>query len=147
MTTKTLQKNNFGRAIAFSLVLLTLFFAVSCGIERTGAWENATYNTDKEFGKGSKTVTVTVTAEEKSVVFTIHTDAEYLEEALVENDLVDGDESAYGLYIKYVNGIRADYELDGGYYCALTENGKNADYGAGSAPVTDGAVYGLLRTK
>lgn len=146
MTTKSMKKSVFTRILSLSLLLVVMLLAVSC-VERKGAWENATYTTDKTFGEGSKTVTVTVTAEEQSVTFTIHTDAEFLEEALVENELVDGDESAFGLYIKYVNGIRADYDLDGGYYWGLTKDGKATDYGAGSAPVTDGAAYGLVRTK
>lgn len=146
MTIKSKQKSVVIRLLALSLAVLCLFFAVSC-VKRTGAWEQANYNTDKTFGDGSKTVTVTVTAEEQTVTFTIHTDAETLEEAMVENELVDGDESAFGLYIKYVNGIRADYELDGGYYWGLTKDGKTTDYGAGSATLTDGDVYGFVRTK
>lgn len=146
MTTKSKQKSAFIRMLALSLALFSLFFAVSC-VERTGAWENATYNTDKTFGEGNKTVTVTVTAEEQTVTFTLRTDAETLEDALVENELVEGEESQYGLYIKYVNGIRADYTLDGGYYWALTKDGERVDYGAGSANLTDGDVYGLVRTK
>ena len=147
MTTQSMKKSVFARILALSLLFVMLFLAVSCGLERTGAWENAIYNKDKTLGKGEKTITVSVTAEEKTVVFTLHTDAEFLEEALVENDLVEGEESAYGLYIKYVNGIRADYTLDGGYYWSLTVNGEYADYGVGSAAVTDGAVFGLVRRK
>ena len=146
MTTKSMKKSVFTRILSLSLLLVVMLLAVSC-VERTGAWENATYTTDKTFGEGSKTVTVTVTAEEQTVTFTIHTDAEFLEEAMVENGLVDGDESAFGLYIKYVNGIRADYDLDGGYYWGLTKGGKTTDYGAGSAAVADGDVYGFVRTK
>ena len=146
MTTKSMKKTAFSRTLALALSVLCLFFAVSC-VKRTGAWESATYNTDKTFGEGSKAVTVSVTAEEQTVTFTLHTDAETLEEALVENELVEGDESQYGLDIKFVNGIRADYTLDGGYYWALTKDGERVDYGAGSAVLTDGDVYGLLRTK
>ena len=146
MTTKTMQKSVFSRVVSLALLLLVLLLTVSC-VQRTGAWENATYTADKTFGEGSKTVTVTVTAEEKTVTFTIHTDAETLEEAMVENELVDGEESSYGLYIKYVNGIRADYTLDGGCYWGLTKDGKTTDYGAGSATLTDGDVYGFVRTK
>ena len=144
MTTKSKQKTVLIRMLALSLALFTLFFAVSCA---ENVWENAIYTTDMTFGEGSKTITVTVTAEEQTVTFTLHTDAETLEEAMVENELVDGDESEYGLYIKYVNGIRADYTKDGGYYWSLTKDGKTTDYGAGSATVADGDVYGFVRTK
>ena len=146
MTTKSKQNSVVIRLFALSLAFLCVFFAVSC-VKRTGVWEQAVYNTDKTFGEGSKTITVTVTAEEQTVTFTLHTDAETLEEAMVENELVDGDESEYGLYIKYVNGIRADYTKDGGYYWGLTKDGKTTDYGAGSATLADGDVYGFVRTK
>ncbi|MBO7171250.1 MAG: DUF4430 domain-containing protein [Clostridia bacterium] len=146
MTTKSKKRSASIRILSLALVILCLFFAVSC-VERKGAWENATYTTDQTFGEGSKTVTVTVTAEEQTITFTIRTDAETLEEAMVENELVDGDESTYGLYIKYVNGIRADYNLDGGYYWGLTKDGESTDYGASSATLTDGDVYGFIRTK
>lgn len=144
MTTKSMQKAVFIRLISLSLALLVLLFSVSCV---KNVWESATYSTDQIFGEGSKTVTVTVTAQEKTITFTIHTDAETLEEAMVENELVDGDESAFGLYIKYVNGIRADYDLDGGYYWGLTKDGKTTDYGASGAVLTDGDTYGFVRTK
>ena len=144
MTTKSKKKSTSVRILSLVLALLCLFFAVSCA---GNAWENATYTTDQTFGEGSKTVTVTVTAEERTVTFTLLTDAETLEEAMVENELVEGDEGAYGLYIKYVNGIRADYTLDGGYYWGLTKDGESTDYGASSATLTDGDVYGFVRTK
>ena len=146
MTTKSMQKNVFFRIVSLALLLFMLLLSVSC-VQKTGVWENAVYTSDKTFGEGSKTVTVTVTAEEQMVTFTIHTDAETLEAAMVENDLVDGDEGAYGLYIKYVNGIRADYNLDGGYYWGLTKDGKTTDYGASGALLADGDTYGFVRTK
>ena len=43
-----------------------------------GLWKDATYLEDTEFGEGSKTVTVKVIAEDKSVTFTVKTDAKTL---------------------------------------------------------------------
>ena len=49
------------------LILLALLCCVSLAacadVEKTGVWESATYTTDKEFGKGEKTVTVLVKEE------------------------------------------------------------------------------------
>ena len=35
---------------------------------------------------------------------------------LLSLDLIAGDEGEYGLYVKTVNGITADYETDGMYF-------------------------------
>ena len=46
---------------------------------------------------------------------TINTDKEILRDALEEHNLISGEQGAYGLYVKVVNGIKADYDEDGGY--------------------------------
>ena len=43
-------------------LLMCICFAACADVEETGAWENATYTSDKTFGKGEKTVTVVITA-------------------------------------------------------------------------------------
>jgi len=48
--------------------------------------------------------------------FEIHTEKETVGEALVELGLIAGEESEYGLYVKTVNGITADYDKDGVYW-------------------------------
>ena len=48
---------------------------------------------------GAKEVVVTVAAGEKSDEHTLHTDAEYLGQALLDAGLVKGDDGPYGLYI------------------------------------------------
>ena len=60
-------------------------------------WDDAKYTADTELGTGAKTVQVEVKAEGKSITFTIHTDKEILGDALLEHDLIAGEEGAYGL--------------------------------------------------
>ena len=79
-------------------------------------WDSAVYTEDTEIGEGEKTVALTVSAEGKSVVITIKTDAENLGEALRETGVAEGEESEYGLYVKTVNGMYADYDLNGAYW-------------------------------
>ena len=98
-------------------VVLMMAFAVclcACGktTDTDALWENATYGEDKEFGSGAKTVNIEVKAGDRSVTFTIHTDKDTVGEALFEHNLIDGDDGAYGLYVKVVNGITADYDVD-----------------------------------
>ena len=74
-------------------------------------WQDATYVQDTELGEGSKTLVVRVEVEENTVTFTIHTDAETVGQALLDLGLIAGEESQYGLYIKQVNGMTADYDM------------------------------------
>ena len=109
-------------------------------------WEEATYTEDTTLGSGSKTVTVKVSAGEKSITFTLRTDKENLADAMLEEGLVEGDDSQFGLYVKKVNGILADYDVDQTYW-GLTENGETTATGASGVTVKDGAVYEFKRTK
>ena len=109
-------------------------------------WDNATYTSDTELGTGSKTVQVEVKAEGKSITFTIHTDKEILGDALVENGLVVGEEGAYGLYIKFVNGIEADYDKDQTYW-AFYKSGEYMMSGVDMTVFSDGDHYELSKEK
>lgn len=128
------------------LLLMLASLLISC-TPVPASWEDATYQKDTVLGDGGTTVTVKVTADEKTVSFTLKTDEENIADAMLAAGLCTGDREAYGLYIKYVNGIRADYELDGGYYWQLNVDGKTAAKGASATPVREGAVYELVRTR
>jgi hypothetical protein len=120
---------------------------VSCNkVDKEGLWENATYRKYMEFGKGEKTIAVTVKAGEDSVVFTINTDKSTVGEALLEHDLIAGDEGAYGLYVKFVNGIRADYDTDKAYW-AFYINGEYAMTGVDTTEIDTTAAYTLEYAK
>ena len=136
------------RAAAMALIVaLMLLFAAACNtVDAEGLWENATYRRDVTLGKGDKTVEVEVKAGEESVTFTIKTDKEILADALLEHDLIEGEDGAYGLYVKKVNGILADYDVDASYW-ALTVNGEYAMTGMSDTPITDGASYEIVYTK
>ena len=70
----------------------------------------------------------------------------FLADALLEAKLVEGDMDTYGLYIKYVNGIRADYTLDGAYW-SLSKGGEMLMTGASDTPIADGDSFELTYTK
>ena len=85
------------RSAALALVLALMLSLAACGAKAEGLWANAAYTEDTELGEGATTITVEVTAEDKTVTFTIHTDGTTLRQALEENGLIAGDESDYGL--------------------------------------------------
>lgn len=98
---------------------------------------------------GSKAVSIEVVDNTGAVTsYDVTTDAEYLAEVFDEiADLtVEGDISDYGLYINTVNGVTADYNVDGSYWCIMV-NGEYGLYGADTQPVADGDKYGLVYTK
>jgi uncharacterized lipoprotein YehR (DUF1307 family) len=109
-----------------------------------GLWKDAIYRTDKTFGSGSKTVQVEVKVSEMSITFTIKTDKATLGEALMEHSLVDGEQGAYGLYVKKVNGITADYDIDRSYW-GFYKNGQYMMTGIDATDISDGEHYELVR--
>ncbi|NBJ94850.1 DUF4430 domain-containing protein [Parablautia muri] len=92
-------------------------------------------------GEGSKQFALTVTDQEGvETKFEIHTDQETVGEALVEIGLISGDESEYGLYVKTVNGVTADYDKDGVYW-AFYINGEYATAGVDATAIEEGNSY------
>ena len=111
-----------------------------------GLWANAAYLEDTTFGEGTKTVQVKVVVDGKSVTFTIKTDAANLGDALLAHNLIAGEVSQYGLYVKVVNGITADYDIDQSYW-GFTKGGEYMMTGVDSTEIADGEVYELTYTK
>lgn len=92
-------------------------------------------------GEGSTVfVFAVVDMEGNETVFEVHTDKETVGEALLDCDLIAGEDSDYGLYVKTVNGVTADYDKDGTYW-AFYVNGEYASTGVDSTQVEDGAAY------
>lgn len=144
-----IRKNRICRVAAFLLALVTAFSFSACGKKKTSdavLWETALYQTDTEMGEGEKTLSVTVKAGEKSVTFTVHTNQKTVGSALQEQNLVTGEQGPYGLYVKSVNGIPADYDADQTYW-AFSIDGETAVTGVDSTEITEGTEYQLVRTK
>ena len=72
--------------------------------------------------------------------FEFYTDAENIGDALSEYGFISGDDGDYGLYVKVVNGVKAEYETDGTYW-AFYVNGDLATTGVSSTPVEDEMSY------
>ena len=126
------------------LVAVMLFSACNGNkVSAEGKWADAVYLNDTEFGNGSKTVVVTVKAAEDEVELTIHSDKQYLGDALLEHGLIEGDESEFGLYVKRVNGILADYDVDKTYW-GFYKDGEMMMVGVSAAEFADGEHYELV---
>ena len=136
------------KIFSFALCLSMMIILASCGKQSpdTDLWATATYLEDIELGEGEKTLITEVIAGEKSVVFTIHTDAVTVGEALNEHQLVSGEQGAYGLYIKSVNGIVADYDKNQSYW-AITHAGEYMTTGVDGTEFANGDKFELTYTK
>lgn len=114
--------------------------------EDTQAEEQATEQTDAQtdvtvLGEGQTVFSFNVTdADGNETNFEIHTDKETVGEALLELNLIAGEDSEYGLYVKTVNGITADYDKDQTYW-AFYVNGEYAQTGVDATNVTAGDTY------
>lgn len=128
------------------LILVTVMLFAACNtnkVDAEGRWADAIYLNDTEFGEGSKTVNVTVKAGDDEVTFTIHSDERYLGDALLEHGLIDGDQGEFGLYVKKVNGILADYDIDKTYW-GFYKSGEMMMVGVSGAEFADGDSYELV---
>jgi len=72
--------------------------------------------------------------------FVVSTDKTIVGEALLDNGLIAGDQGDYGLYVKTVNGITADYDVDGTYW-AFYVDGAYASSGVDTTTITAGSTY------
>ena len=134
--------------MALMLVLSLVIGLCSCvnGQQTGDIWDGATYKEDVTLGNGSKTVEVEFKVNEKSITFTIKTDAETLGDALLEHDLIAGEQGDYGIYVKQVNGITADYDADRRYW-GFYKNGEYLLTGVDKTAIADGEHYEIVYSK
>ena len=139
---------NTKRILALALVALLLALSlVSCNtVDKTGVWETATYRRDMTFGSGMRTAVVEVKAGEDTVTFTVKTDKSTVGAALLEHNLIAGEEGPYGLYVKVVNGMTADYDVDMSYWTFYID-GEYAMSGVDTTEIEEGVTYQLVYTK
>ena len=60
--------------------------------------------------------------------------------ALKAAGLIDGEDGPYGLYVKTVCGVNADYETDGTYWCFYI-NDEMSNSGVDKTEIEDGQNY------
>lgn len=94
-----------------------------------------------QIGQGEKSFYLSVFYEDgTSDNVIVRTDKTTVGEALLDLGIVAGEEGPYGLYIKTVNGVTADYDVTGTYW-AFYIDGAYASTGADMTDITDGALY------
>lgn len=124
------------KKIVLAVLALVLVIAVMAGVYLT---------TRPQSVEGSKQVTIQIVHKdgtEKNLEF--GTDHAYLADLLLEKELVTGYASEeFGFTIESVDGVVADWAVDGAYW-ALYEGEEYATASAAGIVLVDGGIYKLV---
>ena len=94
-----------------------------------------------EVGEGETSFEFTVVdADGNTKYYNVSTDKKTVGEALLDANLISGENGAYGLYVKTVSGITYDYDKDGKYW-AFYANGEMSPTGVDMTDITEGTAY------
>lgn len=133
--------------LCMMLIMVMALATVGCNAKDNGgnqpqAEAQATVEIENTvLGEGqTKFAFVVVDKDGNETNFEIHTDKATVGEALLELELIAGETSEYGLYVKTVNGITADYDVDQTYW-AFYVNDEYAMSGADTTAIEEGATY------
>lgn len=132
------KTNNKKTIIAVAILLVLVIGAII-------AWFALRPAPRADAGAGQITVVAAVTHGDGSEKeFTIRTDAANLRGALEQENLIQGDESEYGLYVKTVDGETAD-EAQQQWWC-FTRGGEMLMTGVDDTEIADGDHYEIVLT-
>lgn len=141
------MKNNAIIKKALSLILCMVLiaavalFATACGGDDQTDTETPTVEKENVIGKGETMFYfVVVDSDKKETSYQVYTDKKTVGEALLEHELIDGEDGPYGLYVKTVNGETVDFDKDGKYW-AFYVNGEYATTGVEKTEIKDGDKY------
>ena len=141
-----MRKSSIAVISLLIIVAVGLFFFQGEKEIEQGLWKDATYTEDTTLGSGENGFDLVVKTPDKEITFTINTDKTTVGEALKEVKLIEGKESEFGIYIKKVNGILADYDIDQSYW-SFEQNGEAMLTGVDAAEFKNGETFELVYTK
>lgn len=123
--------------------LLIGFFTVAAVVVTLSACVS-----DREkVSEGKKNIIVYVVDDKgERSVYHIETECKYLRGAIEKELNLEGDESEFGLYVKKVNGVLADFEKNGAYW-SFSKNGELLMTGIDTAIISDGDTFDIVYTK
>lgn len=125
------------------VALIAALALTMTGCNRSGANNSVAFAEGGEMGKGETTFQFIVTdGDGKQTNFQIYTDKTTVGDALMELGLIEGEVGEFGLYVKTVNGITADFDTDGTYW-AFYVNGEYATAGVDTTDIEAGATYAM----
>ena len=152
-----MTKKNFISRFSFTVLLCVLITATALtftacndtkddGPLSSGPSQTVT-DTVTKIGEGTTVFDFTVIdIEGNEPKFEVSTDETTVGAALQKVGLIEGEDSEFGLYVKKVNGITADYDVDGTYWSFLI-NGEYASAGADTTEINTEDSYSFKVAK
>lgn len=142
------MKTNFNKVLSvivcIVLIAAVALFTIGCSNNKgtpTHELPKDEEISEKVLGEGKTQFDFIVTdAEGNSTKFVIKTDKKTVGEALLDVKLIEGEDGLYGLYVKKVNGIIADYDKDKTYW-AFFVDGEYAMSGVDETEIEPNKVY------
>ena len=134
-----MQTAHFKKVLSLTLCMVliaAMALFTGCSNNKAGA--------PKEGEKSFTFIVVDLEGNEKS--FEITTEAATVGEALLEEELIAGEDSQYGLYVKTVNGLTLDYDKDGAYWSFYVGD-SYAMSGVDTTEIEDGLTYSFREEK
>ncbi len=146
MTNNTFKKRVLSAVLCLALIAAMALTFTACKNEEnpvsTPASSTATIE-PKTLGEGATAFNLQVVDKDgNTTAFVINTDETTVGAALQKLELIQGEMGDYGLYIKTVNGITADYDVDKTYW-AFYVDGEYAMTGVDTTDIVAGATYAL----
>ena len=130
------------KKILTMLLIMTMAVSViACGKKEEVSTETTVYEDGAVIGEGSKSFEFTVVnMAGEEATFEVKTDEDTVGAALLENNVIAGEDGDYGLYVKTVNGETVDYDKDGNYW-AFYINGEYGMTGVDATDIVEGDSY------
>jgi len=153
MYMKHTSKKRISLLLCMMLIVAMALVTTGCGKDDTenqyipGEISPGVYEDLASVGEGKTQFDLMIVdLEGNDTILEINTDKETLGEALLEYGIISGEDSEYGLYVKTVNGITADYDVDQTYW-ALYIEGDYATTGVDTTKIEAGKTYSLEISK
>lgn len=133
-----MQKKRF---IRLSCTLLCILLIAASALTLAGCGEKTPVGDTQSAVENTVSFTFRVVdLSGAETVFEIDTAEKTVGAALLAKNLIAGDPSEYGLYVKTVNGVTLDYAADNAYW-ALYIGESYAETGVDNTPITAGETY------
>ena len=142
----TRMKRSLSLLLCMVLIAAMALFTTGCGdntedLSSSGSDTSIVFVDGDVLGEGEKQFMFVVADREGTEsTFTIHTDQTTVGAALLDLGMLAGEDGPYGLYVKTVNGITADYDMDGVYW-AFYIDGEYAVSGVDTTEIVEGSTY------
>lgn len=130
--------------LVFVLIAAMALGMTACSEKNDGASSSAPSSVTEvatDIGEGETQFKFTVIdGEGNETRFNVKTDEVTVGAALLGVKLIEGEQGDYGLYVKKVNGITADYDVNGTYW-AFYVDGQYATSGVDTTEIEAGKEY------